>query len=147
MTDSKVEYRMDKSYLGLEALSPPLSGSSRSSPPVSIKFRHRHENRNCVSFAADKTPTLESNHLDVNLIKSKSGNAIDKFLKDVETHTIKNGVVNGKSSMRPSRIPQSKTLHGDKVFAQLINENGGSGPLASRKSSISDSPENSEQDM
>lgn len=51
MTDSKVEYRMDKSYLGLDTLSPPLSGSSRSSPPVSVKFRHRHENRNCVSFA------------------------------------------------------------------------------------------------
>lgn len=51
MTDSKVEYRMDKSYLGLDTLSPPLSGSSRSSPPVSVKFRNRHENRNCVSFA------------------------------------------------------------------------------------------------
>lgn len=49
--DSKL---MEKSYLSNGAFSPPLSGSSRSSPPVDIKFKHRHENRNTVSFAGDK---------------------------------------------------------------------------------------------
>lgn len=51
MMDSKL---MEKSYLSIGAFSPPLSGSSRSSPPVDIKFKHRHENRNTVSFAGDK---------------------------------------------------------------------------------------------
>lgn len=153
MMDSKHELRMDRSYLG--ALSPPLSGSSRSSPPVDVKFRYRHDNRHSVvSFAGDKTPTNEVNHaIDSKILKSKSGNAIDKFLKDVETHGKKNGAVNGSSvgcgsknnNQRPSKIPQSKTLHAERSgFGQLLVENFDE---VSRKSSISDSPENSEQEM
>lgn len=139
---NKHEMRMDRSYLG--ALSPPLSGSSRSSPPVDVKFKYRHDNRNSVSFAGDKTPTNETNHIDSKILKSKSGNAIDKFLKDVEVHGMKNGVVNGKTH-RPSKIPQSKTLHAERSgFGQLLAENCDE---ISRKSSISDSPENSEQEM
>lgn len=51
MTESKI---MEKSCLSIGTFSPPLSGSSRSSPPVDVKFKQRHENRNSVSFAGHK---------------------------------------------------------------------------------------------
>ncbi|XP_063698655.1 centrosomal protein of 104 kDa [Culicoides brevitarsis] len=128
MTESKM---MDKSYLSIGTFSPPLSGSSRSSPPVDVKFKARHENRNTVSFAGYKTPTNDINAIDAKLLKSKSGNAIDKlnqFLKDVETHSKQNGAVGGTMEREKrefvSRIPQSKTRHSSRNKESHQNGNG-----------------------
>lgn len=67
------------------------------------------------------------NSIDAKLLKSKSGNAIDKlnqFLKDVEVHSKQNGAVGGDKSQFVSKIPQSKNRHGSRNKDTHQNGNG-----------------------
>lgn len=79
-------------------------------------------------FHVGQTPTNEINTIDAKLLKSKSGNAIDKlnqFLKDVEVHSKQNGAVGGgDKSQFVSKIPQSKSRHGSRNKDTHQNGNG-----------------------
>lgn len=83
-----------------------------------------------LTFSSFQTPTNEISTIDAKLLKSKSGNAIDKlnqFLKDVEVHSKQNGAVGGgggDKSQFVSKIPQSKSRHSSRGKETHQNGNG-----------------------